>query len=53
MLIAIFPLLVTLVGMLAYGLSSNPKLAELGRLTFFAGLLVTVSIAAHTTVRLP
>lgn len=32
-------LLVCLVGALTYGLSANGKLQELGRLSFFAGLL--------------
>jgi Na+/phosphate symporter len=32
--------LVCLVGLLMYVLASNPKLQELGRLMFFAGLLV-------------
>ena len=32
--------LVALVGVLMYALASNPKLVEIGRLSFFAGLLV-------------
>lgn len=32
-------LLVALVGMLAYALSANPKIQELGRLSFACGLL--------------
>lgn len=32
-------LLVCIVGALMYALSTNPKLVELGRLAFFAGLL--------------
>jgi len=32
-------LLVALVGVLMYALSANPKLVEIGRLAFFAGLL--------------
>jgi hypothetical protein len=32
-------LLVCLVGCLGYALSGNPKLAELGRIAYFAGLL--------------
>lgn len=31
--------LVALVGILMYALCSNPKLAEIGRITYFAGLL--------------
>jgi hypothetical protein len=33
-------LLVALIGCLAYALSANPKVAELGRIAFFSGLLV-------------
>lgn len=32
-------LLVALVGVLAYALSTNPKVQEIGRISFFAGLL--------------
>jgi len=32
-------LLVAVVGVLMYALCTNPKLAEIGRLAFFAGLL--------------
>jgi len=42
MFITIFPVLVLLVGLLAYVLSANPKLQELGRLAYAAGLLVTL-----------
>ena len=32
-------LLVCLIGMVIYAIASNPKAQELGRLSFFAGLL--------------
>jgi Na+/phosphate symporter len=32
-------LLVAIVGVLMYALAANPKLSEIGRLAFFAGLL--------------
>lgn len=32
-------LLIAVIGVLLYALSANPKLQELGRLAFFAGLL--------------
>lgn len=32
-------LLVAIIGCLIYALSANPKVAELGRISFFAGLL--------------
>lgn len=33
------PLIVALIGLLMYALCANPKLQEIGRLSFFAGLL--------------
>ncbi len=42
MLIATIPLLVAVVGLLMYVLASNPKVSEIGRLMFFAGLFVTL-----------
>ena len=38
-MIIYFSLLVCVVGALAYALSSNPKIAELGRLAYACGLL--------------
>jgi hypothetical protein len=35
----VFPLLVAVVGLLMYVLASNPKVQEIGRMMFFAGLL--------------
>ena len=32
-------LLVCVIGCLCYALAANPKIAELGRISFFAGLL--------------
>lgn len=32
-------LLVSIIGVLCYALSSNPKMIEIGRIAFFAGLL--------------
>lgn len=37
MLITIIPVLFMVVGALMYGLSANPKLAEIGRILFWAG----------------
>jgi hypothetical protein len=50
--VILVPLLVALIGVLAYALSSNAKVAELGRLSFFAGLLVTLLEVANRTVHL-
>lgn len=33
------PLLIALIGILTYALSVNPKLQEIGRISYFAGLL--------------
>jgi hypothetical protein len=52
MVIAVVPLLVMIAGMLCYVLATNPKVVELGRLTFFAGLLVTLWLAARVTLRI-
>jgi hypothetical protein len=42
--------LVTILGCLVYALSSNGKVAELGRLAYAAGLLVTLlQFMAHVT----
>lgn len=41
-------LLVALVGVLMYILASNPKIQELGRISFFAGLLAfLIQTAPH------
>jgi hypothetical protein len=47
-------LLVALVGVLAYALSANPKVQEIGRISYFAGLfvfLLRVSDAAFHVIR--
>lgn len=51
-LIAIIPLLVALVGAVTYAVSANPKVSELGRIAFFAGLLVTMLAMAGHTIRI-
>ena len=38
-MVILFSLLVCVLGLLLYVLSANPKLQELGRIAFFAGLL--------------
>ena len=40
-------LLVALAGVLAYALSANPKVQEIGRISFFAGLLAFLLQAEH------
>lgn len=39
-------LLVALIGLLMYALCANPKLQEIGRLSFFAGLLAFLLMVA-------
>lgn len=48
----LIPLLVALAGVLAYALSANPKVAELGKIAFACGLLVTLFAVAHASFRL-
>lgn len=49
MLTIIWPLLVVVAGALLYALAANPKLAELGRIMFFCGLLWTVYLLAGSS----
>ncbi|HZJ65902.1 MAG TPA: hypothetical protein VFD36_20485 [Kofleriaceae bacterium] len=52
MLIAIFPVVAIIVGLLLWALASNPKVAEAGRLTFFAGMLALLFALATHTIRI-
>jgi Na+/phosphate symporter len=46
--IAIVPALVAIVGALIYLIASNPKLAEVGRLAFLAGMIaLCIALASH------
>lgn len=51
-MIAYLPLLFAIIGALVYALAAPSKPAELGRLVFFAGFLVTMWALAGHTVRL-
>jgi hypothetical protein len=51
MLIAFFPVVMALVGLVLYALG-NGKTAEIGRLLFVTGALVTLMTVARGTVRL-
>lgn len=51
MMIVLLPLLAAIVGLLAYALASNAKIAEIGRLLFFAGVLVTLLVLAERVVK--
>lgn len=52
-LIAMIPFLFAIVGVLVYMLASNGKVAEVGRITFFVGLLFVVAHLAGRVVHLP
>ena len=44
------PLLVAIVGVLAYALSTNGKVQEMGRIAFFCGLLVFLWYCAGSKI---
>jgi hypothetical protein len=45
-------LLVAVIGVLMYALCTNPKLVEIGKLMFFAGLLAFLIGAAPEVIKL-
>lgn len=49
----IVPLLVAIVGVLMFALSTNEKLSRIGLVLFAAGVLVCCFVAAHHPVPLP
>jgi Na+/phosphate symporter len=52
MMIAVWPLVVALVGALVYFIASNTKVVEIGRLTFFVGLFWLVYSLVGKTLHL-
>jgi len=52
MAVAVVPLVVAVVGLLMWLISSNPKAAEAGKIMFFCGVLVLTMSMAKETVRL-
>ncbi len=46
------PLLVLLIGLLTFALAKNTDVKEIGRISFFVGLLVTVWHLAGNVLRL-
>ena len=52
MLIAVIPLVVLIVGLLAYALAANPKVQEIGRIAYSCGLLVLLFVLARQTISL-
>jgi hypothetical protein len=53
MLVAIVPVLVAIVGVLMFALSSNAKLSKIGFALFWCGVLVALFVAARHTVAVP
>lgn len=51
-MILLIPVIMCLVGLVVYILSANPKAAELGRITFSCGLLVTLLHIGGTALKL-
>lgn len=48
-MIALVPIICAILGALAYALSANGKVAELGRLVFLASMIaLMISFASHT-----
>lgn len=52
MLIAIFPLVIMIAGLLVWLLAANPKASEAGRILFFCGAFVLTQTLARETFRL-
>lgn len=52
MLIAIFPLIIALIGVLMYALCTSSKLQEIGRIMFFCGMFVITWTLAKETFHL-
>lgn len=52
MLVAIFPVLAIILGILLWALASNGIVKDVGRIIFAAGVLVTLLVVAHYTIRI-
>ncbi len=52
MAIAVFPIIILIVGVLLYFISANGKVQEVGRIMFFCGLLVLCFVLSKEVVRL-
>lgn len=53
MITTLIPLLLAIVGALVYAFAANPKLAELGRILFAAGMFALAFFYAGRGVTLP
>ncbi len=51
MILAVFPLVIAVVGLLMYALSSNKKVERIGEILFFVGMLWLVYISAARVVK--
>lgn len=52
-MIILLSLLVAIIGVLVYVLASNPKIAETGRILFFAGMFVTLLRMGPASISFP
>jgi len=52
MFIALVPLFVAIVGLLMWCLAANAKVAEIGKIMFFCGLLALMFSTAKETLRI-
>jgi hypothetical protein len=46
----IVPVVAAIIGAVLYLIASNPKAVELGRMTFFAGILVSLLVTANSFI---
>lgn len=53
MITAWIPLIVAIIGLLVYFVSTNAKVSEVGRIIFFAGVFFTVMHLAGRSVHIP
>ena len=51
-MIVLLPVLVAVVGVLCYALATNPKVAEMGRIAFFCGLLAFLLAGGEQVISL-
>lgn len=52
MITILAPVLAIVIGALVYALAANAKVQEMGRLTFGAGMLVTLFLVATRVIKL-
>jgi len=51
--VILLPVLVALIGLLLYAFAENPKLQEIGRVTYFAGMLAFLLRSAELMKIIP